>query len=71
MNNRSKQKVETDLLAIIGKRQADRKIHINSMFSSLLSKYGGGDTSEPTEEEFEAAQRKLERNRSSKKSKGK
>ena len=41
------------------------------MFSSLVSKYGGGDASEPTEEEFEAAQKKLENRKSSKKSKRK
>jgi len=39
------------------------------MFSSLVSKYGGGQMPEPSEEEFEAAQRKLEKRRSSKKSK--
>lgn len=42
------------------------------MFSSLVSKYGGsGQVSEPTEEEFEATQRKLESLKASKKSKRK
>jgi len=41
------------------------------MFSSLISKYGGGQMPEPSEEEFEAAQRKVESGRSSKKSKQK
>jgi DnaJ homolog subfamily C member 9 len=39
------------------------------MFASLVSKYGGSDMPEPSEEEFEAAQKKLEKGRSSKKSK--
>jgi len=39
------------------------------MFSSLISKYGGDQMPEPSEEEFEATQRKLEKRRSSKKSK--
>lgn len=42
------------------------------MFSSLVSKYGGGSAaSEPSEEEFEATQMKLENQRLSKKSKRK
>lgn len=40
------------------------------MFSSLISRYGGNAEAEPTEEEFEAAQRRLESKRSSKKSRG-
>ncbi|XP_061373706.1 chaperone protein dnaJ 6-like [Gastrolobium bilobum] len=64
-NNQSK----TDLYAIITQRLNDRKDQFDSMFSSLVSKYGGGDMPEPSEEEFEAAQRKLESGRSSKKSK--
>lgn len=58
-----------DLYAIISQRQNERKGKINSMLSSLMSKYGGdAPASEPSEEEFEAARRKLE---SKKKSKGK
>jgi DnaJ family protein C protein 9 len=37
------------------------------MFSSLISKYGGGHVPEPSEEEFEATQKKMESRRSSKK----
>ncbi|KAJ0596757.1 putative chaperone protein AtJ6 [Helianthus annuus] len=38
-----------------------RKSRLDSMFSSMVSKYGGGQpSSEPTEEEFEAARQKLE-----------
>jgi DnaJ family protein C protein 9 len=46
---------------------------VNSFLSSLESKYGGSNsTSEPTEEEFEAIQEKIEsRRKGSKKSKQK
>lgn len=36
------------------------------MFSSLVSKYGGNAESEPTEEEFEAAKRKVESKKANK-----
>jgi len=54
---------------MIAQRQNDRKGQFDSMFSSLASKYGGGDMPEPSEEEFEATRRKLETGRSSKNSK--
>ncbi|KAK6945327.1 DnaJ domain [Dillenia turbinata] len=54
---------EADLMAIISQRRSERKDRFDSMFSSLISKYGGSSASEPTEEEFEAAQRKLEKGR--------
>lgn len=69
---RSNKESETDLYAVISQRRSERKEQFDSMFSSLVSKYGGrGDASEPTEEEFEAAQKKLESRKSSKKSKRK
>ena len=68
---RSKKQPETDLYAIISQRRNERKGQFDSMFSSLMSKYGGGDTPEPSEEEFEAAQKKLESRRLSKKLKRK
>ncbi|XP_004136585.1 chaperone protein dnaJ 6 [Cucumis sativus] len=68
---KSNKESETDLYAIISQRRNERKDRFDSMFSSLVSKYGGGDASEPTEEEFEAAQKKLENRKSSKKSKRK
>lgn len=68
---RSKKQDGADLYAIISQRQNERKGQLDSMFSSLISKYGGGDTAEPSEEEFEATQRKLESQRLSKKSKRK
>ncbi|XP_045805896.1 chaperone protein dnaJ 6-like [Trifolium pratense] len=58
---------KTDLYAIISKRRDERKDRFDSMFSSLISKYGGGHVPEPSEEEFEAAQKKMESRRSSKK----
>lgn len=40
---------------------------MNSLFSSLVSKYGGDQSApEPSEEEFEAARRKLESKKKSK-----
>ncbi|MCH83725.1 chaperone protein dnaJ 6-like, partial [Trifolium medium] len=45
---------KTDLYAIISKRRDERKDRFDSMFSSLISKYGGGHVPEPSEEEFEA-----------------
>lgn len=68
---RSNKESETDLYAVISQRRNERKEQFDSMFSSLISKYGGGNASEPTEEEFEAAQKKLESRKSSKKSKRK
>ncbi|CAK7342470.1 unnamed protein product [Dovyalis caffra] len=63
----------SDLFAIISERQSKRKNQVNSLLSSLEAKYGGSNaTSEPTEEEFEAIQKKMEsRRKGSKKSKQK
>lgn len=55
-----------DLYAIISQRQTERKGKINSLLSSLENKYGGGSISQPSEEEFEAAQRRLESKKKSK-----
>ncbi|KAK3418396.1 hypothetical protein EUGRSUZ_H04357 [Eucalyptus grandis] len=50
-----------NLLAIIYQCRSERKEHFDSMFSSLVNKYGAGmQSSEPSEEEFEAAGKKLE-----------
>lgn len=69
---KSNKESETDLLAIISQRRSERKDQFDSMFSSLVSKYGGNSSvSEPTEEEFEAAQKKIESRRTSKKSRRK
>ncbi|KHG08629.1 Chaperone dnaJ 6 -like protein [Gossypium arboreum] len=62
---------ESDLLAIISQRRNERKDRFDSMFSTLVSKYGGNADSEPTEEEFEAARRKVESRKASNKSKHK
>ncbi|KAK9290355.1 hypothetical protein L1049_008524 [Liquidambar formosana] len=65
-------KQSEDLYAIISQRRSERKGQFDSLFSSLVSKYGGGPpASEPTEEEFEAAQKKLESRKPSKKSRRK
>ncbi|KAE8694786.1 serine/threonine-protein kinase Nek7-like isoform X2 [Hibiscus syriacus] len=50
------------------RKKSERKDRFDSMFSSLVSKYGVNADSEPTDEEFRAALRKVE-NRKSKKSK--
>ncbi|XP_076914442.1 chaperone protein dnaJ 6-like [Bidens hawaiensis] len=71
LKRRGKSKKESDdLYAIISQRQSERKGRVDAMFSSLVSKYGGGEpSSEPTEEEFEAAREKLKKRKGSKKSK--
>ncbi|KAF8043867.1 hypothetical protein BT93_A1994 [Corymbia citriodora subsp. variegata] len=65
-------KKSDDFLAIISQRRSERKEHFDSMFSSLVNKYGGGmQGSEPSEEEFEAARKKLDSRKSAKKSRQK
>ncbi|CAN4109113.1 unnamed protein product [Withania somnifera] len=68
LRRRQKSKKEPDdLYAIISQRQNERRGKMNSMFSSLVSKYGGDPSAaEPSEEEFEAARRKLESRKQSK-----
>ncbi|XP_021282505.1 chaperone protein dnaJ 6 [Herrania umbratica] len=68
---KSNKQPEADLFAIISERRSERKDRFDSMFSSLISKYGGKADSEPTEEEFEAAQRKVESHKASSKSRRK
>ncbi|KAI3507591.1 hypothetical protein L1887_22579 [Cichorium endivia] len=69
---KSKKESSDDLYAIISQRQSERKGRLDSMFSSLVSKYGGGQPScEPSEEEFEAAREKLEKRKGSRKTKNK
>lgn len=71
LRRRGKSKKESDdLYAIISQKQRERKGQLDAMFSSLVGKYGGGgESSEPTEEEFEATRAKLEKRKASKKSK--
>lgn len=69
--NRSIKQSEPDLLAIISQRRSERKDQFDSMFSTLVSKYGGNADSELTEEEFEAARRKVESRKASNKLKHK
>jgi len=68
---RAKKGAETDLYALIAQRRDARKEKFDTMFSSLVSRYGENADSEPSEEEFEAAKRKLESQRSSSSSKKK
>ncbi|XP_062117633.1 chaperone protein dnaJ 6-like [Humulus lupulus] len=71
-NSKSNKQSESDLYALISQRRDERKGRFDSMFSSLVSKYGGdGPSSEPSEQEFEAAQKKVESRRVSQKSKRK
>ncbi|KAK4766987.1 hypothetical protein SAY86_014738 [Trapa natans] len=65
-----KEKQSEDLYAMISQRRNQRKDQFDSMFSSLVNKYGGGEqnSSELTEEEFEAARKRLEGRKPSKKS---
>lgn len=59
---------EIDLCLLIAQRRDERKRNVDAMFSSLVSRYGGNGETEPTEEEFEAAQKRIESGRPSKKS---
>ncbi|CAN7050421.1 unnamed protein product [Brassica oleracea var. botrytis] len=68
---KAKKGAETDLYALIAQRRDARKEKFDTMFSSLVSRYGENADSEPSEEEFEAAKRKLESQRSSSSSKKK
>ncbi|XP_010257272.1 PREDICTED: chaperone protein dnaJ 6 [Nelumbo nucifera] len=63
---------ESSLLAVISQRRSQRKEQFDSMFSSLLAKYGDSTLhSEPTDEEFEAARKKVESRRQTKNAKHK
>ncbi|EXC04347.1 Chaperone protein dnaJ 6 [Morus notabilis] len=67
---KSSKQPKSYLHALISQRREQRKDQFDSLFSSLVSKYGGGGpSSEPSEEEFEAAQKRLKRRRHSQKSK--
>lgn len=69
LKRKKSEKGNDDLYAIISQRQNNRKEKFNSLFSSLTEKYGNGEaSSEPSEEEFEAARKKLEKKKVSKKS---
>ncbi|VVB13515.1 unnamed protein product [Arabis nemorensis] len=68
---KSKKDPETDLALLISQRREERKGQVDAMFSSLISRYGGNAEAEPTEEEFEAAKKRIENWRPSKKSKRK
>ncbi|CAG7890447.1 unnamed protein product, partial [Brassica rapa] len=68
MRHKAKKGAETDLHALISQRRDSRKEKFDTMFSSLASRYGSSADTEPNEEEFEAAKRKVESRVSSKKS---
>ncbi|KAF8085268.1 hypothetical protein N665_0674s0032 [Sinapis alba] len=73
MRQKAKKSAETDLYALISQRRDSRKEKFDTMFSSLASRYGSGSSAdtEPNEEEFEAAKRRVESRVSSKKSRRK
>ncbi|WZY73879.1 hypothetical protein YC2023_006119 [Brassica napus] len=60
MRHKAKKGAETDLHALISQRRDSRKEKFDTMFSSLASRYGSSADTEPNEEEFEAAKRKVE-----------
>ncbi|KAH0943857.1 hypothetical protein HID58_003494, partial [Brassica napus] len=68
MRQKAKESTDTDLYALISQRRDSRKEKFDTMFSSLASRYGSSADTEPNEEEFEAAKRKVESRVSSKKS---
>ncbi|KAL5719670.1 Chaperone protein dnaJ 6 [Ranunculus cassubicifolius] len=70
--SKSKKKADTDLFAMISSRSNQRKEQFESMFTSIIEKCGGKDKasksgSEPSKEEFEAVQKRLESQKQSKK----
>ena len=69
--DRSNKESGSYIFVIISQRRSERKDRFNSMFTSLVSKYGGnggsGQVSKPTKEEFEASQRKVKSRETSKK----
>ncbi|MCL7023116.1 hypothetical protein MKW94_012536 [Papaver nudicaule] len=74
--NKSKKlpKAESEnLLAVITQRRSQRKDQFDSMFSSMVSRYSGSksEAAEPSEEEFEAARKRLESEKKTKKRKNK
>ncbi|CDY50567.1 BnaA01g30810D [Brassica napus] len=71
MRQKAKESTDTDLYALISQRRDSRKEKFDTMFSSLASRYGSSADTEPNEEEFEAAKRKVESRVSSKKSRRK
>ncbi|RZC83086.1 hypothetical protein C5167_045871 [Papaver somniferum] len=60
-----------NLLAVITQRRSQRKEQFDSMFSSMVSRYSGSksesESAEPSEEEFEAARKRLESGKKTKK----
>ncbi|KAK9125409.1 hypothetical protein Scep_014255 [Stephania cephalantha] len=64
---KSDKKSDTDLYAIISQRREQRKGQFDSMFSSILAKCNDRNLGpEPTDEEFEAARKRLESKQSRK-----
>ncbi|KAG8058394.1 hypothetical protein GUJ93_ZPchr0002g25966 [Zizania palustris] len=64
---KKKKSQEDDLVLAISQRRAQRKDRFDSVLSSILSKCDTkASSSEPTEEEFERAQQRLERRRAKK-----
>ncbi|KAK9154937.1 hypothetical protein Sjap_002417 [Stephania japonica] len=64
---KSDKKADTDLYAIISQRRDQRKEQFDSMFSSILAKCNDRHKGpEPTDEEFEAARKRLESKQSRK-----
>ncbi|CAN8257004.1 unnamed protein product [Cochlearia groenlandica] len=54
---------EIDLALLLSQRREMRKGQVDSMFSSLVSRYGGNAEQEPSEEEFQAAKKRIESSR--------
>ncbi|KAI3938189.1 hypothetical protein MKX01_009551 [Papaver californicum] len=61
-SNKLPKKESENLLAVITQRRSQRKEQFDSMFSSIVSRYSGSksESAEPSEEEFEAARKRLE-----------
>ncbi|KAF9593243.1 hypothetical protein IFM89_020999 [Coptis chinensis] len=70
--SKSSKKSDVDLLAVISQRRDKRKEQFDSMFTSIVAKCNGKKSGpEPSEEEFEAARKRLESSKQTKKGKRK
>ncbi|XP_078443723.1 chaperone protein dnaJ 6-like [Wolffia australiana] len=66
---KAKKAPNTDLYDIIAQRRGERKSQFNSFLSSVIEKCNGSNDSEPSEEDFLKARKRLEKKQNSRKRK--
>ncbi|XP_020109224.1 chaperone protein dnaJ 6-like [Ananas comosus] len=69
VKSKKKQKETEDLALAIMQRRTQRKEQFDSIISSIMGKHDADASSEPTEEEFQKVQQRIESNRQSKRRK--